>query len=223
MSDVVGFRTSRDGTVALALAVGLHDGHRPGRQRAGAGRGVLQPGPDHHARPELHRPRHRDALPVEHLGERPERNGLRRQRDAERCHPPFEGDIEILLVSPAGGTRNLTLLSDAGTGSLSNATITFDDAAASPGPAELGVGARHVQAVQLHRAVRCPTPSRRRRRRRRRTPPWPAPSTASTATARGASTSSTTPAPTPGASGAAGRSTSPRSPPPAPARRSARR
>ncbi|MEA2900424.1 MAG: hypothetical protein QOH36_311 [Actinomycetota bacterium] len=47
---------------------------------------------------------------------------------------PFEGDIEILLVSPAGGTKNLELLSDAGTGSLSNATLTFDDAAASLPP-----------------------------------------------------------------------------------------
>ena len=47
---------------------------------------------------------------------------------------PFEGDFDILLVSPAGGTRNLVLLSDAGTGSLSNATVTFDDSAASLAP-----------------------------------------------------------------------------------------
>jgi subtilisin-like proprotein convertase family protein len=47
---------------------------------------------------------------------------------------PFEGDIEILLVSPAGGTKNIVLLSDAGTGSLSNATVTFDDSAASQPP-----------------------------------------------------------------------------------------
>jgi subtilisin-like proprotein convertase family protein len=47
---------------------------------------------------------------------------------------PFEGDVEILLVSPAGGTKNLTLLSDAGTGALSNATVTFDDSAASLAP-----------------------------------------------------------------------------------------
>jgi subtilisin-like proprotein convertase family protein len=47
---------------------------------------------------------------------------------------PFQGDIEILLVSPAGGTHNLELLSDAGTGSFSNATITFDDSAGSQPP-----------------------------------------------------------------------------------------
>ena len=32
---------------------------------------------------------------------------------------PFEGDIEVLLVGPSGGSQNITLLSDAGTGSLS--------------------------------------------------------------------------------------------------------
>lgn len=44
----------------------------------------------------------------------------------------FEGDIEMLLVGPAG--QNLTVLSDAGTGSLSNATVNFDDEAASLPP-----------------------------------------------------------------------------------------
>jgi subtilisin-like proprotein convertase family protein len=47
---------------------------------------------------------------------------------------PFEGDLEILLVSPAGGTKNLVVLSDAGTGSLSNAAVTFDDSAAAQPP-----------------------------------------------------------------------------------------
>jgi len=42
----------------------------------------------------------------------------------------FEGDPEVLLVGPAGGTQNLELLSDAGTGVLTNQTITFDDASA---------------------------------------------------------------------------------------------
>jgi subtilisin-like proprotein convertase family protein len=45
---------------------------------------------------------------------------------------PFQGDIELLLVGPTGA--NLVVLSDAGTGSLSNATVTFDDAAASAPP-----------------------------------------------------------------------------------------
>ena len=45
---------------------------------------------------------------------------------------PFQGDIELLLVGPTGA--NLVLLSDAGTGSLSNATVTFDDVAASVPP-----------------------------------------------------------------------------------------
>ena len=44
----------------------------------------------------------------------------------------FQGDIELLLVGPTGA--NLVVLSDAGTGSLSNATVTFDDAAASVPP-----------------------------------------------------------------------------------------
>lgn len=46
----------------------------------------------------------------------------------------FQGDIEVLLVSPAGGTKNLVLLSDAGTGSFSSASITFDDSAGSQPP-----------------------------------------------------------------------------------------
>ncbi len=44
---------------------------------------------------------------------------------------PFEGDFEILLVGPGGGAQNLVLLSDAGTGSLSNANLTLDDQAAA--------------------------------------------------------------------------------------------
>ena len=47
---------------------------------------------------------------------------------------PFQGDLEILLVSPLGGSSNLELLSDAGTGALSNATVTFDDAGAGQAP-----------------------------------------------------------------------------------------
>ncbi|MDQ6726960.1 MAG: Ig-like domain-containing protein, partial [Actinomycetota bacterium] len=47
---------------------------------------------------------------------------------------PFEGDFEILLVGPGGGAQNLVLLSDAGTGSLSNATLTLDDQAAAQLP-----------------------------------------------------------------------------------------
>ncbi|MFN2505694.1 MAG: beta strand repeat-containing protein [Acidimicrobiales bacterium] len=42
----------------------------------------------------------------------------------------WRGDFEILLVSP-GGARNLVLLSDAGTGDVSNFTLTFDDSAAA--------------------------------------------------------------------------------------------
>ncbi len=47
---------------------------------------------------------------------------------------PFQGDLEVLLVGPAGGAQNLVLLSDAGTGAFSNATVTFDDAAAAAPP-----------------------------------------------------------------------------------------
>jgi subtilisin-like proprotein convertase family protein len=47
---------------------------------------------------------------------------------------PFEGDLEVLLVGPSGGAQNLELLSDAGTGALSNATVVFDDAAAGLAP-----------------------------------------------------------------------------------------
>ncbi|MGI8808137.1 MAG: beta strand repeat-containing protein [Acidimicrobiales bacterium] len=45
----------------------------------------------------------------------------------------FQGDIEVLLASPVSG-RNLTVLSDAGTGALNNASLTFDDSAASMAP-----------------------------------------------------------------------------------------
>lgn len=45
---------------------------------------------------------------------------------------PFQGDLDVLLVGPTGA--NLIVLSDAGTGPLTNADITFDDAAASPPP-----------------------------------------------------------------------------------------
>ena len=41
---------------------------------------------------------------------------------------PFDGDIEALLVGPAG--QNLVTISDAGTAAISNLTVTFDDAAA---------------------------------------------------------------------------------------------
>ena len=51
---------------------------------------------------------------------------------------PFEGDLEILLVGPTG--TNLVLLSDAGTGSLSNATVTFDDSATSSPPQNVAWG-----------------------------------------------------------------------------------
>jgi subtilisin-like proprotein convertase family protein len=46
----------------------------------------------------------------------------------------YGGDLEVLLVSPAGATSNLLLLSDAGQGPTSpvtNVTFTFDDGAAS--------------------------------------------------------------------------------------------
>ena len=52
----------------------------------------------------------------------------------------FQGDLEILLVGPTGGAQNLELLSDAGTGSLSNATVTFDDSAASQAPQNVAWG-----------------------------------------------------------------------------------
>lgn len=69
--------------------------------------------------------------PVQHRRERTERHHLRRERAVARHHATFEGDIEVLLVGPGGGTRNITILSDAGTGASNNATVTFDDAAAS--------------------------------------------------------------------------------------------
>lgn len=47
---------------------------------------------------------------------------------------PFEGDLELLLVGPSGGSQNIVLLSDAGTGSLSSATVTFDDAGGGQAP-----------------------------------------------------------------------------------------
>jgi subtilisin-like proprotein convertase family protein len=43
----------------------------------------------------------------------------------------FEGDFEVLLVGPAGGSQNLLLLSDAGSTDVSNFTLTLDDAAGS--------------------------------------------------------------------------------------------
>ena len=43
----------------------------------------------------------------------------------------WEGDFEILLVGPAGGSQNLVLVSDAGTGDVSNFTLTLDDSAAA--------------------------------------------------------------------------------------------
>ncbi|MEO7158067.1 MAG: Ig-like domain-containing protein, partial [Vicinamibacterales bacterium] len=46
----------------------------------------------------------------------------------------FEGDFEILLVGPGGGSQNLVLLSDAGSVDVSNFTLIFDDAAASALP-----------------------------------------------------------------------------------------
>jgi len=53
----------------------------------------------------------------------------------------FEGDVEALLVGPGGGSQNITLLSDAGTGALSNANVTFDDAAAGQPPQNSAWGA----------------------------------------------------------------------------------
>jgi subtilisin-like proprotein convertase family protein len=44
------------------------------------------------------------------------------------------GDLEVLLLGPGGSLQNIVLLSDAGTAAVSNATVTFDDAAAGPVP-----------------------------------------------------------------------------------------
>ena len=41
----------------------------------------------------------------------------------------WRGEFEILLVGPGGGSQNLVLLSDAGTGDVSNFTLTIDDEA----------------------------------------------------------------------------------------------
>jgi subtilisin-like proprotein convertase family protein len=45
----------------------------------------------------------------------------------------FDGDIEALLVGPAG--QNLTVVSDAGTAAITNLTVNLDDAAAGSLPA----------------------------------------------------------------------------------------
>lgn len=42
----------------------------------------------------------------------------------------WSGDFEVLLVGPGGGVRHLVLLSDAGTGDVTNFTLTLDDSAA---------------------------------------------------------------------------------------------
>ncbi|MEA2195654.1 MAG: hypothetical protein QOG42_2134 [Solirubrobacteraceae bacterium] len=66
---------------------------------------------------------------------------------------PFEGDFEILLVGPHGGSENLVLLSDAGTGSLSNATVTFDDSAAGAPPQNSAWGAGTYKPVNYLEAL----------------------------------------------------------------------
>ncbi|HET7489253.1 MAG TPA: Ig-like domain repeat protein [Acidimicrobiales bacterium] len=59
----------------------------------------------------------------------------------------FEGDLDVLLVGPAGGSQNLVLLSDAGTGPLANADVTFADSAASQPPQNLAWGAGSYKPV----------------------------------------------------------------------------
>lgn len=103
-------------------------------------------------------------------------------------------DIDAMVVAPDG--ENLIVLSDAANENTytyaSNATLTFDDAAANRVP----VRARSRQAATSRPTIpsAAPTPSPRPRPPRRTRPRWPAPSPASTTpTAPGGSTSSTTP------------------------------
>jgi subtilisin-like proprotein convertase family protein len=73
---------------------------------------------------------------------------------------PFEGDIEALLVAPDG--TNLVVLSDAGTGALSNATVTFDDAAAGQPPQNIAWTAgtyKPVNYTELSGADTFPAPA----------------------------------------------------------------
>ena len=61
---------------------------------------------------------------------------------------PFEGNIEVLLVGPSGGSqKHHPGIPKRGTGSLSSATVTFDDSAAAQAPQD-GV---HIAIGRLSR------------------------------------------------------------------------
>ncbi len=100
-------------------------------------------------------------------------------------------DVDALLVAPTGAT--LLLLSDIGDPSTltfaTDATLTFDDAAAGPVPTG-NIPTGTYKPTNTGGGDARSQPLRRRPGHRR---PWPAPSTASTPTEPGSCTSSTTP------------------------------
>ena len=103
-------------------------------------------------------------------------------------------DVDAMVVAPTGA--NLVVLSDAGSDALifaSNATLTFDDAAAGTVPSG-NVPTGTLPADQCRRRHDRHFPPRLRRRRHR--PPSRVRSPGSAPTGHGSSSSSTTPAAT---------------------------